>query len=81
MQKIISVLCLLVFSLFSSITYCLADEMVNESNNNLSKESKISIDKNKNNIDNDNSNTSNEDLFGDEQAFPFIAGFGKNSAH
>ena len=25
--------------------------------------------------------TSNEDIFGDEQAFPFIAGLGKNAAH
>ena len=24
---------------------------------------------------------SNEDIFGDEQAFPFIAGLGKNAAH
>ena len=25
--------------------------------------------------------TSNEEIFGDEQAFPFIAGLGKNAAH
>ena len=32
---------------------------------------------NKNNI----SNSSAEDIFGDEQTFPFVAGLGKNAAH
>ena len=37
----------------------------------------------KNNINDkgDIPTTSNEDIFGDEQAFPFIAGLGKNAAH
>ena len=27
------------------------------------------------------SNSSEEDIFGDEQTFPFVAGLGKNAAH
>ena len=27
------------------------------------------------------SNSSAEDIFGDEQTFPFVAGLGKNAAH
>ena len=29
----------------------------------------------------DSSNSSVEDIFGDEQTFPFVAGLGKNAAH
>ena len=36
---------------------------------------------NKNNDQNGIPKASNEDIFGDEQAFPFIAGLGKNAAH
>ena len=28
-----------------------------------------------------NSNTNKDDIFGDEQTFPFVAGLGKNAAH
>ena len=34
-----------------------------------------------NNIKNNISNSSLEDIFGDEQTFPFVAGLGKNAAH
>ena len=37
----------------------------------------IKPDNKKNNI----SNSSAEDIFGDEQTFPFVAGLGKNAAH
>ena len=32
-------------------------------------------------IENNISNSSAEDIFGDEQTFPFVAGLGKNAAH
>ena len=34
-----------------------------------------------NNIKKNISNSSAEDIFGDEQTFPFVAGLGKNAAH
>ena len=34
-----------------------------------------------NNIKENISNSSVEDIFGDEQTFPFVAGLGKNAAH
>ena len=34
-----------------------------------------------NNFKNNISNSSEEDIFGDEQTFPFVAGLGKNAAH
>ena len=81
MTKIISFLCVLVLSLFFTVSYCFADVIGNELNNDFSEESKQNnINKNikdKNNMP----KASNEDIFGDEQAFPFIAGLGKNAAH
>ena len=81
MTKIISFLCVLVLSLFFTVSYCFAEVIGNELNNDFSEESKpnnIKINtKDKNNIP----KASNEDIFGDEQAFPFIAGLGKNAAH
>ena len=81
MTKIISFLCVLFFSLFFTVSYCFADVIGNELNNDFSAESKpnnIKINtEDKNNIP----KASNEDIFGDEQAFPFIAGLGKNAAH
>ena len=40
MTKIISFLCVLVFSLFFSVSYCFADVIENELNNAYSEESK-----------------------------------------
>ena len=57
----------------------LAKEIGNNIKDNISNEIEdIKPDKNKkNNI----SNSSVEDIFGDEQTFPFVAGLGKNAAH
>ena len=80
MKRIVSFVCVLVFSLFLSVSDCLSDEIGSELNNKFSNDSKPNIENNnkdKNNIH----KPSNEDIFGDEQAFPFIAGLGKNSAH
>ena len=79
MKRIILFLCVLVFSIFSNTNNLLAKEIGNNIKDNISNEiEEIKPDKNKkNNI----SNSSVEDIFGDEQTFPFVAGLGKNAAH
>jgi len=79
MRKIILFLCVLVFSIFSNTNNLLAKEIGNNIKENISNEiEEIKPDNNKKtNI----SNSSAEDIFGDEQTFPFIAGLGKNAAH
>ena len=79
MKRIILFLCVLVFSIFSNTNNLLAKEIGNNIKDNISNEiEEIKPDNNKNaNI----SNSSERDLFGDEQTFPFIAGLGKNAAH
>ena len=81
MTKIISFLCVLVLSLFFTVSYCFADVIGNELNNDFSEESKPNNIKNNTKDKNNIPKASNEDIFGDEQAFPFIAGLGKNAAH
>ena len=70
-----------VISFFISFSNCLADEIGGELSNDLSMESKSSDVKSDIKDKGDIPITSNEDIFGDEQAFPFIAGLGKNAAH
>ena len=79
MKRIILFLCVLVFSIFSSANNSLAKEIGNDIKGNISTENEeIKPDNNnKTNI----SNSSEEDIFGDEQTFPFVAGLGKNAAH
>ena len=79
MKRIILFLCVLVFSIFSNTNNLLAKEIENNIKDNISNEIEdIKPDKNqKTNI----SNSSVEDIFGDEQTFPFVAGLGKNAAH
>ena len=79
MKNIISFLCVLVFSLFFTVSYCFAD--VNELNKDFPEESKPNNLKNNTKNKNGIPKASYEDIFGDEQAFPFIAGLGKNAAH
>jgi len=79
MKKIILFLCVLVFSIFSNANNLLAKDMGNNIKDDISTEiEKIKPDNNKNN---NISNSSAEDIFGDEQTFPFVAGLGKNAAH
>ena len=79
MKKIVLFLCVLVFSIFSNMNNLFAIDMGNKIKDNVSNEiEEIKPDNNKkNNI----SNSSAEDIFGDEQTFPFVAGLGKNAAH
>ena len=79
MKRIVLFLCVLVFSIFSNTNNLLAKEIENNINKgNFSNEiEEIKPDNKKTNI----SNSSVEDIFGDEQTFPFVAGLGKNAAH
>ena len=79
MKRIILFFCVLVFSIFSNTNNLLAKEIGNNIKDSISNEiEEIKPDNNqKTNI----SNSSAEDIFGDEQTFPFVAGLGKNAAH
>tara|TARA_B100000886_G_scaffold37965_1_gene23562 strand:- start:96 stop:335 length:240 start_codon:yes stop_codon:yes gene_type:complete len=79
MKRIILFLCVLVFSIFSNTNNLFAKEIGNNIQDDISNEIlEIKPDNNKKtNI----SNSSAEDIFGDEQTFPFVAGLGKNAAH
>ena len=78
MKRIILFLCVLVFSIFSNTNNLLAKEIENNiKDNNITNK----IEEIKPNNKADISNSSVEDIFGDEQTFPFVAGLGKNAAH
>ena len=77
MKRIILFLCILVFSIFSNTNNLLAKEIENNKDNISNEIEEIKPDNKKTNI----SNSSVEDIFGDEQTFPFVAGLGKNAAH
>ena len=79
MKSVILFLCVLVFSIFSNTNNSLAKEIGNNIKDNISN--KIEEIKPENNKKNNISNSSAEDIFGDEQTFPFVAGLGKNAAH
>mgnify|MGYP001355000716 FL=1 len=81
MKSMISFMCVLVFSIFLSVNDCFANEIGNELNNINPTESQSKDLQSDLNEKNDMPKVSNEDIFGDEQAFPFIAGLGKNAAH
>ena len=79
MKKLFSVFIALVFSLLLNSNYVLANQIENETNSDKSSISNDNKTIRENNPNDSNSNY--DDIFGDEQAFPFIAGLGKNAAH
>ena len=81
MKSIILSLFVFFSSFFLSFNNCLADEIGGELSDDLSMKSKTNDVKNDIKDNGDVPKASNEDIFGDEQAFPFIAGLGKNAAH
>ena len=79
MKRIILFLCVLVFSIFSNTNNLLAKEIGNNVKDKIPNE--IEEIRPNNNKKTNISNSSAEDIFGDEQTFPFVAGLGKNAAH
>ena len=79
MKRIILYLFVLFFSIFSNINNLLAKEIGNNIKDDISNE--IEVIKPDNHKKTNISNSSPEDIFGDEQTFPFVAGLGKNAAH
>ena len=79
MKRIILFLCVFVFSIFSNTNNSLAKEIGNNVKDKIPNE--IEEIRPNNNKKTNISNSSAEDIFGDEQTFPFVAGLGKNAAH
>jgi len=79
MKRVILITCVLVFSIFSNTNNLLAKEIGNNIEDNISN--KIEEIKPDNNKKTNTTNSPVEDIFGDEQTFPFVAGLGKNAAH
>ena len=79
MKRIILFLFTICFSVLSNPFSSFADDIKeNIEIHNPREKEEIKLDSsNKANI----SNSSFEDIFGDEQTFPFVAGLGKNAAH
>ena len=78
MKKFISIFLVLIISLFTNT------KIANALEENVIRNENIQIDGTKDNKVNDDSSKSNfnkDDIFGDEQTFPFVAGLGKNAAH
>ena len=78
MKKIISMFLVLIISLFadSQIANSIEETAIIEEKIQMEgiKDNKVTNDTKKSNYDKD-------DIFGDEQTFPFVAGLGKNAAH
>ena len=81
MKKIISFLVAIVLYLFCNLNYAFANDIEKQINNNILPNSKTEELTSDNKLNKIISNSSEKDLFGDEQAFPFVAGLGKNAAH
>ena len=78
MKKFISIFLVLIISLFSN------SQIANALDENVIRNENMQMDGTKDNKVNDDSSKSNlikDDIFGDEQTFPFVAGLGKNAAH
>ena len=78
MKKFISIFLVLIISFFTN------SQIANTLEENVISNEKIQINgakDNKVNEDSSKSNLNKDDIFGDEQTFPFVAGLGKNAAH
>ena len=78
MKKFISFFLVLLISLFANSQ--IANSLEESITRNESMEIEGKMD-NKVNDDSSKSNLNKDDIFGDEQTFPFVAGLGKNAAH
>ena len=78
MKKFISLVLVLIISLFAN------SQIANSLEENVTRNESMKIEgkmDNKANNDSSKSNLNKNDIFGDEQTFPFVAGLGKNAAH
>ena len=78
MKRFFSIFLVLIISLFTNL------QIANALEDNVLRNENIRIEgtkENKVNIDSSESNSNKDDIFGDEQTFPFVAGLGKNAAH
>ena len=78
MKKFISLFLVLIISLFANSQIANSLEEGITRNESMKIEGKMD---NKVNDDSSKSNLNKDDIFGDEQTFPFVAGLGKNAAH
>ena len=78
MKFIFTTVLALIFSFLISSQIAIAEEIDNSSE--LGKDS-LEINENVKDKKSAEIKRSEEDIFGDEQTFPFIAGLGKNAAH
>ena len=78
MKKFISLFLVLIISLFTNSQIANSLEESVTKNGSMKIEGKID---NKVTDDSSKSNLNKDDIFGDEQTFPFVAGLGKNAAH
>tara|TARA_B100000212_G_scaffold307929_1_gene257380 strand:+ start:881 stop:1117 length:237 start_codon:yes stop_codon:yes gene_type:complete len=78
MKKFISIFLALIISLFidSQIANALEDILITEENTQIEGTNSNKVD-----VDSSKSSSNKDDIFGDEQTFPFVAGLGKNAAH
>ena len=78
MKKFISILLILIISFFTD------SQIANSLEENVTANQKIQVEASKDkkvNDDSSKSNSNKDDIFGDDQTFPFVAGLGKNAAH
>ena len=78
MKKFISLFLVLIISLFTN------SQIVNSLEESVTRDGSMKIEgkmDDKVNDDSSKSNLNKDDIFGDEQTFPFVAGLGKNAAH
>ena len=78
MRKFISLFLVVMISLFASSQIANSLEESATITESMKIEGKTD---NKVNDDSSKSNLNKDDIFGDEQTFPFVAGLGKNAAH
>ena len=78
MKKFISLFLVLIISLFANLQIAYSVEESVTENERMKIEGKMD---NKINDDSSKSILNKDDIFGDEQTFPFVAGLGKNAAH
>tara|TARA_B100000941_G_C27968599_1_gene285198 strand:- start:146 stop:385 length:240 start_codon:yes stop_codon:yes gene_type:complete len=79
MKKLLPIFFVFLFSIIINISNARANSIDNKLSNE--KLDEVEIQKNKKVQNLNPRNNSSDDIFGDEQTFPFVAGLGKNAAH